>query len=696
MYSLKRIFIGTLLSAAASVALGQSVQRGQVLEYQGTNPKTPLPRVHIAATNASATQSDADGHFTLQFRTLHAGDAIQFRRIELSGYEVMNSEALEVARVARPQGVSDDEAPLRIIMAPRETLRRLREVYRAVSQQRYEQQLKASEAELERLRQQGQLAEAQYNERMSALEEEYEEKLSQLETYIDKFARIDLGDLDQEEQQVIELVQQGKFEEALQIYEAQHLQERLQQNKADIQQLTSMRNQLDEAARKKAQENLRLRQSIDRQITLLRMAGGEENIRKVHQILQETFLADTTNWEARRELVMSLRAYGEYPSLTALLRNGIASESDPYGRGMLVLDLMQTYWELEQYDESMRQAQLADSILTPIQSSNYVVSSRALAGWSAFMLRYWMRSDNYKDCQPVVDRLRREWAPDTLSTHSLYAYIQVLSDLTDYYSGVGDNQQSLWCAREALRLGEVIERRSPWNSTLCFACASACSTFLLEGLRAEACQAARRCVALLGERLDKSGVKSFYELASTAYFPLIEALVPAGEYALADSIIQSVQARKVLEHIDPSSELNRLHIGIYRFYEAQVLLHNGHAADAESVANQALQTLSETAEGAAFVAFLRPEWEARWALSQQRYADAAKSCQKAIDVCRAIYKESEDAWDADNVCRYYLLLADIHLSAGNKGKVKKALLEADKYAAFESNRQAISALRAKL
>ena len=138
MYSLKRIFIGTLISAAASVALSQSVQRGQVLEYQGTNPKTPLPRVHIAATNASATQSDADGHFTLQFRTLHAGDAIQFRRIELSGYEVMNSEALEVARVARPQGVSDDEAPLRIIMAQRETLRRLREGYRAVSQQRYE------------------------------------------------------------------------------------------------------------------------------------------------------------------------------------------------------------------------------------------------------------------------------------------------------------------------------------------------------------------------------------------------------------------------------------------------------------------------------------------------------------------------------------------------------------------------------
>ena len=73
-----------------------------------------------------------------------------------------------------------------------------------------------------------------------------------------------------------------------------------------------------------------------------------------------------------------------------------------------------------------------------------------------------------------------------------------------------------------------------------------------------------------------------------------------------------------------------------------------------------------------------------------------KQCNQLIELAKAAYAESQDAWDADNVCRYYLLLAEIHLSAGNKGKVKKALLEADKYAAFESNRQAISALRAKL
>ena len=411
----KRLLIFVSFMASLVAVRAQSVQHGQVLEYQGANPKTPLAKVHIAATNASAVQSDAEGQFTLQFRTLHAGDAIQFRRVELSGYEVMNTEALEVARVARVEEVAptDQSVQLHIVMAPRETLHRLREGYRAVSQKRYAEQMKAAEAEIKRLHESGQLAEAQYNERMNALEEEYEEKLSKLETYIDKFARIDLSDIDQEEQHIVELVQQGKFDEALQIYEGQHLHERLQQNKADIQQLTAMRHQLDDAARRKAQENLRLRQSIDRQVTLLRMAGGEENLRKVHQLLRDTYLADTTYFEARRDYVMSLHYYYDYETIIPLLRSGIESESDPFARGMMVIDLMTIRWEQEQYDESFRLAQRADSILTPLQSSNYAVASRALPGWSFYQLQYWMRSGDfdYYLSEPVVRNDAKGVAP---------------------------------------------------------------------------------------------------------------------------------------------------------------------------------------------------------------------------------------------------------------------------------------------
>ena len=693
----KRLLISVSIMATSVVVMGQSVQRGQVLEYQGANPKTPLAKVHIAAANASAVQSDAEGQFTLQFRTLHAGDAIQFRRVELSGYEVMNTEALEVARVARVEAVdpSDQSAQLHIVMAPRETLHRLKEGYRVVSQKRYEEQMKAAEAEIKKLRDAGQLAESQYNERMNALEEEYEEKLSKLETYIDKFARIDLSDIDQEEQHIVELVQQGKFEEALQIYEGQHLHERLQKNKADIQQLTVVRNQLDDATRRKAQENLRLRQSIDRQVTLLRMAGGEDNLRKVHQLLRDTYLADTTYFEARRDYVMSLHYYYDYETIIQLLNSGIASEADPFARGMMVIDLMSIRWEQEQYDESYRLAQRADSILSPLQQSNYAVASRALPAWSFYQLQYWMRSGEFEACQPVAERLRREWAPDTLDINSLFAYINVLTALSDYYSGVGDQAQSLWCARQSLQLGEIMEQRNPWRSVLFDACANACSTFLMEGLRTEACQSARRCLTLLAERLKRGSAPSVYANVFSACNTLMQALVPAGEYALADSVAQWMQDHYVLNHLRLDDSLSRLHLSLYQYYQAQVLLHKGQSTDAEALSIKALQTMEESEEGADLTVYLRPEWEARLALSQGQYSSAAKACQKAIKVCCDLYKESEDAWDADNVCRYYLLLAEIHLASGKSGKAKKTLQEAEKYAAFESNRQDISALRWK-
>ena len=92
------ILLGLLCSIPS---LAQSVQSGLVLEYNGSLQKTPLSDVVITAGNAPIVTSDAEGQFSLSFRTLHAGDAIQFRRIERAGYEVMNTEALEAARVAR-------------------------------------------------------------------------------------------------------------------------------------------------------------------------------------------------------------------------------------------------------------------------------------------------------------------------------------------------------------------------------------------------------------------------------------------------------------------------------------------------------------------------------------------------------------------------------------------------------------------
>lgn len=692
-----RLLLIAALCLAFPCAWTQTTQYGLVEEYQGKQPKTALPHVIVAASNAGVAQSGVDGRFELNFRTLHAGDAIQFRRVELSGYEVMNTEALEVQRVALWSGEGvpavDDPALVRIVMAPRAVLQKLRDDYRAVASRRYEQQLQLNEKELERLRREGKLAEEQYNARMNALEEEYEEKLSKLETYIDKFARIDLSDLDQDEQRIVELVQQGKFEEALQIYEDQHLQERLKQNRSDIQQLTAVRAQLDEAARKKEQEIVRLRQSIDRQVTLLLMAGGEDNYMKAHNIYRETFLADTTYTAARRDYSRSLRNLGEDDEAARLLRDGIEVEKDLFLRGMLYIDLAHLYWLGGNQELSLRYAQGADSVLTPYINSIPQVLSRALPSWSDFQLRYYFDQGDMAACQPIADRMMQLWAPDTLLAVSLYDYLSVLTVMTDYYSTVGDSESALWCARQTLALNPIYEKKAPTEPSILDGYLNVCYTLMNEGKEQEAWQSVRHAAKLMDQHVKMSGARQVYETLVVHYYSLMEVLVAGQQYALADSIMQSEAARKVFARaVQSRNSVTNLKEALYHYYEARVMLQMGRVEESEALAKKWLEVIAADEEGSGLVPYLQPDYLARYCLARGQYKEAVKQCNQLIELAKAAYAESQDAWDADNLCRYYLLLAEVHRAAGNQGKFQKTMDLAKSVAVYPFHKKMIAEL----
>lgn len=274
-----------LCLSSLTLAEAQSVQQGQVLLYHGREAKTPLAGVSVSASNAGSVISDAEGLFTLQFRTLKVGDPIQFRRIDLNGYEVMNTEALEVARIAAQSdngGTSDNR--LTIVLCSSEELASLRDGYHTQAAERYKQQLDKAQQEVEQLKQEGKIREEEYNQRMDALEEQFNEKLQTLDTYVDKFARIDLSELDAFEQEIIALVQEGRFDEAIARYDDQHLTERLQQGVAEQRQLNNDLQLLDAAIEAKETEASRLEKNIDKQIELLRKVGGEENERKIEEL----------------------------------------------------------------------------------------------------------------------------------------------------------------------------------------------------------------------------------------------------------------------------------------------------------------------------------------------------------------------------------------------------------------------------
>lgn len=699
-----------LCVSAIGLATAQSVQPGIAMEYKGKAQKQALAGVSVTAANAGSVMSDDKGEFTLNFRTLKAGDQIQFRRIEMNGYEVMNTEALEVARVARTPktqnpaaSATQDPALLQIVMAPRQLLQQLRDGYRSVASQRYQKQLAEAEAEAERLREAGQLAEAEYNQRMDALEEEYEEKLSKLESYIEKFARIDLSDLDQDEQQIIDLVQAGDFDQALALYDKQDLANRLAQSRADRQKLADARQQIALTEQQKARENQRLRESIERQILLLRMAGGEENRLKVHEILHQTYLADTTHVETLRDYVRSLVEYDRQDEAIALVSRAMLRPYDAddkeefFQHCMLLMELSRIYFQQQDLEQSKLLALEVDSLYDARLATDAKLTSRVLPQVASFLLRQLLEEGETDQLRQQAEKLRLHWNPDSLHTGSLSAYADVCGALSDYYSHIGDTQQNHWAIATGIELGENLYARYPWALFLADNYSTACSVYALDNMRDKAQSTARRAAELIGIELrERRGTQRLINSASD-YYQLLEALTGMEEYTLADSLLQLQKSQRVFDELDEryTGMLDAIH-SIYQFSEARVRLHQGRIAEADSVIHTSLTTLSTLEDYATLYTQHRPYLLGMLADAQGKADEARQFYVEAIRVEEEIYEASgHDTWEADQLCRYYLLMADLCGRQHNKKGFSSYIKAAEKVAAFPYNKSQVQEYKKK-
>ena len=118
---------------------------------------------------------------------------------------------------------------------------------------------------MQRLKKEGKMQQAEYDKQLDALEEKYEAQMRTLDTYVDKFARIDLSELDEAEAQIIALVQEGKIDEAIARYEEQNLTQRLQQGVQEQRQLTRDVQTVDQAIDQKKVEGQRIERNIEKQ-----------------------------------------------------------------------------------------------------------------------------------------------------------------------------------------------------------------------------------------------------------------------------------------------------------------------------------------------------------------------------------------------------------------------------------------------
>ncbi len=466
----------------------QSEQIGYVLEYQDINHKTPLANVEIVASNAGSTISDKRGRFTLRFRTLLPGDKINFRRIVKPGYEIFNKTALENLRI------SNQKEPIEIILIKSEHLAEARRTLILNATNQANLQLEQKQQDLKIKYNKNEFDEQEYNKRLKEVQQAYDEKLENIDNYIDRFVHIDLSDLTEQEAIIVNLVQEGKFEEAIAIYEKNDQVSRLALLGNNSKKLEEDAQILRESMQQMEAEKAEVFNSLNRQIDLLRMQGGKENLQRVLQLLHDIAYTDTTDFEPIFTYGRELRKHTQYSEALQLYRDLqrwtlLSQDSLQYQRAKMFEGV--SLVKMGQYDEAkgmMREAMVnfvKQIKLTP--DSLYFIPDLAYGShiFGQLLCKYELYEDgrNYFHYGlSLIYKFRQQEAEGT--NHEISSqYANMLVRAADGLCHSQYLDESISLSREAIKILESLYAEQPtlYRESLAYAWTNLGKFFFLQG-----------------------------------------------------------------------------------------------------------------------------------------------------------------------------------------------------------------------
>ena len=335
-----------LLFLCCCYAVAQTRQEGIVKEYNEQLAKTALGQVEIVVTNAGSTVSDNKGRFRLEFRTQKPGDKVNVKRIEKLGYVIFNKEAID------QWIISKDKKPFTIVMCQGERFKRIRDNYNAVSSASYKKQREKDEMRLENERKAGILKEEEYERAMMALNDEYDRQLENLDNYIDRFARIDLNDLSDQEASIIQLVQNGDIDAAIELYEKQSFINTYKRECENLDKLGKAKRTLRKLREQKVLSRDSIFASILRQVNTYALAGGVANFEKARKLLYECAIADTMHLDAVWEYAYFMDNQNEYEEAIRFYNIYVNQCTDRLSLTSLYNNLGAIYEKNQEYDKA--------------------------------------------------------------------------------------------------------------------------------------------------------------------------------------------------------------------------------------------------------------------------------------------------------------------------------------------------------
>lgn len=270
---MKRLFhisLAILLIIVVIRISAETVQTGTVKEYREKAQKTPLAGVELNVRSAQSTVSDKNGNFNLKFLTLKPGEKINVRNIEKMGYVIFNKDAVD-------QWNLNPNQPFTIVMCAASKFKQLKDQYYSNASRQYSAQYQKAQAELKRLKEQNKLKDSEYQARLKEIQDDYDRRLDNLDNYIDRFARIDMSELSEEEQKIIDLVREGDIEAAIQRYQKLNLLDKTLSEIEDINIIDAAIDTLSATREEKTGNLTQLLESLRRQIETIQLAGDYRN-----------------------------------------------------------------------------------------------------------------------------------------------------------------------------------------------------------------------------------------------------------------------------------------------------------------------------------------------------------------------------------------------------------------------------------
>lgn len=202
------ITIGLLALLLPAPVISQSIERGYVKEYHGEQAKTPLAGVELNIAGAPTTVSGDGGQYELKFAKLKPGESVSCNEIYKQGYVIFNKAQLENWRI------SNNQTPFVIVMCREDRFRETKRYYDGIIRKAYEKEL----AQQKKLAQQLASNNEELKTRMMQIEKEYEEKISNINTYVELFSRIDRSETDNARTRALQLIEKEQVDEAVCVY----------------------------------------------------------------------------------------------------------------------------------------------------------------------------------------------------------------------------------------------------------------------------------------------------------------------------------------------------------------------------------------------------------------------------------------------------------------------------------------------